>query len=439
MMVSVQSTGALERRMEVQVPAARIEQAVDERLRRVGRTARLKGFRPGKAPMKVVRQQFGSQVHLEVVNELLHSTFSEAVAQEKLNPAGGPRIEPISMGEGQDLKYAAIFEILPEITLKGLDALSVDRPVAAVSEADIDAMIESLRKQRPNWKPVTRAARNTDRVIVDFAGTIDGKPFDGGKAEGARIVLGEGRMLPEFEQGLLDQQAGAEVTVNVRFPDDYHAKAVAARTAVFQVRVKAVEEPEIPALDDAFCAAFGVTEGGIEKLRQDVSENMRRELEQTVRSRVKAQLLDRLLAANPLELPGSLVEGQIRDMQIDAARRLGVRDASKIPPREPFVEAAKRRVALGLLIKEIIRSEKIQLDRARVDARLEEVVSAYDNPQEMMRAYRGNHEAMHQIENLVLEDQVVDWLLERARVTDQPTTFKELMKFGSGQQSSESG
>jgi trigger factor len=430
MQVSVQSTGALERRMEVQVPAARIEQAVDERLRDVGRTARLKGFRPGKAPMKVVRRQFGSQIHREVVSEFLQSSFSEAVAQQKLTPAGGPRIEPISMGEGEDLKYAAIFEILPEITLKGLDSLKVDRPVAEVTEADIDAMIESLRKQRPNWKPVTRAARNGDRVLVDFAGTIDGQPFDGGKAEGARIVLGEGRMLPEFEQGLLDREPGADVTVDVPFPADYHAKTVAGKTAVFKILVKAVEEQETPALDDAFCAAFGVNEGGIARLREDVSDNMRRELEQSVRARLKNQVLDQLLAANAVELPASMVEGQIRELQVDAARRMGIRDAAKIPPRDPFIETARRRVSLGLLVGEIIRAEKIQLDRARVNARLEEVASTYDNPQEVMRNFRENHQMMHHIEGLVLEDQVVDWLLARAQLTDRPTTFKELMNFG---------
>jgi trigger factor len=430
MQVSVQSTGALERRMEVQVPAARIEQAVDERLRDVGRTARLKGFRPGKAPMTVVRRQFGSQIHREVVSEMLQSSFSEAVAQQKLNPAGGPRIEPISMGEGQDLKYAAIFEILPEIALKGLDSLKVDRPVAEVSEADIDAMIESLRKQRPNWKSVTRAARTGDRVVVDFAGTIEGVPFDGGKAEGARIVLGEGRMLPEFENGLLDREPQAEISVDVPFPADYHAKTVAGKTAVFKINVKAVEEQEIPALDDAFCAAFGVPQGGIAKLREDVSDNMRRELEQNVRARMKTQVMDQLLAANPVELPASMVEGQIRELQVDAARRMGIRDASKVPPRDPFVETARRRVALGLLVSEIIRSEKIQLDRARVNARLEEVVSSYDNPQEVMQNFRENRQMMHHIEGLVLEDQVVDWLLARAKLSDRPTSFKELMNFG---------
>jgi trigger factor len=430
MQVSVQTTGTLERRMEVQVPAARIEQAVDERLRDVGRTARLKGFRPGKAPMKVVRRQFGSQIHTEVVREMLQSSFSEAVAQQKLSPAGGPRIEPISMGEGQDLKYAAIFEIIPEVTLKGLDSLKVDRPVASVTEADIDAMIESLRKQRPNWKPVTRGARKGDRVIVDFAGTIDGQAFDGGKAEGARIVLGEGRMLPEFENGLLDREPGAPVSVDVRFPDDYHVKTLAGKTALFNIIVKAVEEQEIPALDDAFCAAFGVQEGGIAKLREDVTDNMRRELEQNVRTRMKAQVLDQLLAANPLDLPGSMVEAQVRELQIDAARRMGVRDASKIPSREPFIESARRRVALGLLVSEVIRSEKVQLDRQRVDARLEEAAATYDNPQEVMRSFRENHDMMHHIEGLVLEDQAVDWLLGRAKISDRPTTFKELMNFG---------
>jgi trigger factor len=431
MQVSVQSTKGLERRMEVQVPAARVEQAVDARLKDFSRTVRLKGFRPGKAPIKVVKQQFGSQIHREVVSELLQSSFSEAVTQEKLVPATGPRIEPISMGEGEDLKYTAIFDVLPEIKLKGLEELAVERPVADVTDADVDAMIENFRKQRPNWKPVTRAAGDGDRVIVDFVGTIDGNPFDGGKAEGARIVLGAGRMLPEFEQGLVGKEPGADVSVEIRFPDDYHGKAVAGKTAVFAIKVKAVEEAELPALDEAFCAAFGVAEGGVARLRQDIAENMRRELEQTVRARLKSQVLDRLLAANPLELPTSLVEAQVRDLQIEAARRMGVREASKIPARDPFVEPAKRRVALGLLVTEILKSEKIQLDRARVNARLEEVVSAYDNPQEIMQAYRDSPEAMGQIHSLVMEEQAVDWLLSRAKVTDKPTTFRELTNFGS--------
>jgi trigger factor len=365
MMVSVQSTGGLERRMEVAVPASRIEKEVDERLRTVSRTARLKGFRPGKAPLKVIRQQFGSQIHREVVSELLQSSFAEAVTERKLNPAGGPRIEPISVGEGQDLKYTAIFEVFPDVTINGLDSISIERPVANVTDEDVDAMIESLRKQRPNWKAAERGSRTGDRVTIDFAGTIDGAAFDGGKGEDVVIVLGEGRMLPEFESGLIGRDAGSQASISLRFPDDYHSKTIAGKTAQFEVSVKKVEEPELPPLDEEFCAAYGVAEGGIAKLREEVSGNMRRELEQNVRARLKSQVLERLVAANPFELPAALVESQVREMQLDTARRMGVRDASQIPARDPFVEPARRRVALGLLINEIIKAEKIELDQAK--------------------------------------------------------------------------
>jgi trigger factor len=430
MMVSVQSTGKLERRMEVEVPAARVEQEMTQRLRNVSRTARLKGFRPGKAPLNIVRQQFGKEIHQEVVAELMRRSFAEAVVEQKLNPAGGPRIEPIATGEGQPLKYAATFEVFPDITINGLDRLTVDRPLAQVTDEDIDTMIESLRKQNPKWKLLTREARKDDRVTVDFTGTIDGAAFEGGKGEGVGIVLGAGQMLPEFESGLVGVTAETHKPILVRFPDDYHNKALAGKTASFDVTVKKVEEQELPEIDEEFCAAFGIKEGGIEALRQAVGDNMRRELEQNVRARTKNQVLDKLLAANPVELPASLVESQVRDMQIDMARRMGARDASQVPPREPFLEPARRRVALGLLINEIIRNEKIEVDRTRVNARLQDMVSSYDNPQEMMRAYQQNREAMHQVEMLVLEDQVVDWLLSRAKINDLPSTFKTVMNFG---------
>jgi trigger factor len=364
------------------------------------------------------------------VSELLQSSFAEAVSERKLNPAGGPRIEPISVAEGEDLKYTAIFEVFPEVSIKGLDTITIERPVATVSDDDVDAMIESLRKQRPNWKAASRGSRTGDRVTIDFIGTMDGTPFEGGKGEDVAIVLGEGRMLPEFESGLIGRDADTQASISVRFPDDYQAKALAGKTAQFDVTVKKVEEPELPPLDDEFCAAYGVAEGGIAKLREEVGDNMRRELEQNVRARLKSQILDRLLAANPVELPAALVESQIREMQLDTARRMGARDASQIPPRDPFIEPSRRRVALGLLINEIIKSEKIELDQAKVTARLEDIVSTYKDPQEALRAYRQNREAMQQVEMLVLEDQVVDWLLGRIKVTEQPTSFKAVMNFG---------
>jgi trigger factor len=432
MQVSVESTGKLERRMEVQVPAARVEKEITQRLRDVGRTARLKGFRPGKAPINILRQQFGPQVRQEVLSELMRQSFAEAITEQKLNPAGGPRIEPTSTAQGQDLKYTAIFEVFPEVSLQGLEGMAIERPVASVSDEDIEAMIESLRKQNPRWKEVTRAAAAGDRVTVDFAGTIEGEPFEGGKGENVSIQLGAGQMLPDFEAGLVGTTQGERKSIDVSFPVDYHNKALAAKAAVFDVSLKKVEEPETAPLDEEFATAFGIQEGGVESLRQAVGDNMRRELDDKIQARIKSQILDKLLAANPIEVPMGLVESQVREMQIDVGRRMGAREVSQLPPREQFVEPARRRVALGLLINEIIKQQKIELDRSKVTARLQDMVSTYEDPQEAMRLYQQNRQAMHQVETLVLEDQVVDWLRERSRVEDQPTTFKELMNFGGG-------
>jgi len=430
MQVSVEQTSALERRMEVSVPKERIEQAVDERLKRVSRTAKLKGFRPGKAPLKVIRQQFGAQVRQEVLTELMQSSFAEAVTEQKLSPAAGPRIEPIAAGPGEDLKYRAIFEIFPEITLKGVEGLTVTRPAADVTEGDVDAMVQNLREQRPKFEIVDRVSRETDRVTMDFIGLVDGEPFEGSKGEDVAVLLGGGRMLKDFENGVLGMKAGEDKQVDVRYPDDYHNKALAGKVAKFDVHMKTVEEKRLPDLDDAFCLEYGVTEGGIAQLRSEVTDNMKRELEQNIRARVKQQLLDRLLEANPVEVPKSLVDAQVREMQIDTARRIGAKDASQVPAPEPFVEPARRRVALGMLIGELIKSHGIKLDRDRVQARLADLAAGYPDSESVLKTYRQNPEAMRQVENMVLEDQVVDYLLERARVKDEPATFKDVMNFG---------
>ena len=430
MQVSVEQTSALERRMEVSVPKERIEQAVDERLKRVSRTAKLKGFRPGKAPLKVIRQQFGAQVRQEVLTELMQSSFAEAVSEQKLSPAAGPRIEPIAAGPGEDLKYRAIFEIFPDITLKGVDGLAIARPAADVTEADVDAMVQNLREQRPQFEAVDRESRETDRVTMDFVGLVDGQPFEGSKGDDVAVLLGGGRMLKDFENGVLGMKAGEDRQVDVRYPDDYHNKALAGKVAKFDVHMKKVEEKRLPDLDDAFCLEYGVTEGGIAQLRSEVTENMKRELEQNIRARVKQQLLDKLLEANPVEVPKSLLDAQVREMQIDTARRIGAKDASQVPPPEPFVEPARRRVALGMLIGELIKSRGIKLDRDRVQARLSDLASGYPDSESVLKTYRQNPEAMRQVENMVIEDQVVDYLLERAKVKEEPATFKDVMNFG---------
>ncbi len=429
MQVSVESTGKLERRMQVQVPAERVSKEIAARLKNLSRTARLNGFRPGKAPLNVIRRQFGVQVHREVIGELLQSSFAEAVTEQQLSPAGNPRIEPQSMDEGQDLRYIATFEVFPEVALKPMDTLQLERVTAEVTESDIDVMIERLRKQQMKYSPVVRAAAMGDKVTIDFVGAIDGVEFAGGKGENIAIVLGEGRMLPQLEQGLVGAAAGEHRDINVNFPADYRATDLAGKLAIFSVQTKTVEEPCLPDLDEEFCKTFAVAEGGIPKLREDVAANMRRELEQNLRNRNKTAVMEKLYQANPIDVPNALLESQIRDMQVEAMRRAGAKDVSQAPPREPLVEPARRRVALGLLLNDVIRRENLVLDPQRCEARLDEMVGAYGDAAALKRAYQQNPDAMRQVESLALEDQVVDWILAHAKVHETVSTFKELMNF----------
>jgi trigger factor len=415
--------------MQVQVPAERVSQEVAARLQNLSRTARLKGFRPGKAPIKVIRQQFGVQVHREVIGELLQSSFAEAVSEKQLSPAGNPRIEPQSVGEGQDLRYVATFEVIPEVALQPMDTLELERVTAEVTESDIDAMIERLRRQQMKYSPVTRAAASGDKVSIDFLGKIDGVEFAGGKGENIGVVLGEGRMLPELEQGLIGAGAAEHRDISVSFPADYRASELAGKTALFSTDIKTVEEPVLPEIDEEFCKSFGVAEGGIPKLREDVAANMRRELEQNLRTRNKTAVLEKLYQANPVDVPNAMLESQIRELQIESMRRAGTKDVSQAPPREPLLEPARRRVALGLIINDVIRRESIVLDPQRANARLDEMVGAYGDPAALKRAYQQNADAMRQVESLALEDQVVDWILDHAKVRQKVSTFKELMNF----------
>jgi len=437
MMVSVEALKGLERRMQVSVPASRVEQQVDKRLLNVSRTARIKGFRPGKAPIHVVRKHYGAQVREEVVGDLIRETFAEAVQREQLVPAGGPRIEPVATDKGGDLKYNATFEVYPKFEISGVEGMELMRPKASVADSDVDTMIESLRKQRPNFVPVERASADSDRLTIDFEGRLDGEPFEGGKAEGHQFVLGAGRMLKDFEEGIRGAAAGETRTFDVAFPADYPAKNLAGKTARFTVTVKAVDEVQLPEVDDEFCKAFGVDEGGVEALRAEVRENMERELAQAIRNRLKAQVMDKLLAANPLELPSVLVEQEIRDLQVEALRRMGARSARQLPPREPFEANAKRRVALGLLLNEAIRKSGIKLDAGRVQARLDDLVAGFEDPAAAREQYTGNEGALRQLQMMVLEDQVVDHIVAAAKVTEQPATFKDIMNFGAEEASEE--
>lgn len=431
MQVSVETTGGLERRMKVQVPAERVEREVEQRLKSLGKRAKINGFRPGKVPLEVVKKRFGNEVRQEVLGDILRDTCNEAFRQEKLTPAGGPRIDSVSNAPGKDLEYTATFEIYPEIKLTGIETIKVERPVAEVTEADIDAMVDNLRHQRAAWEAVQRGAQKGDRVQLDFEGSVDGGVFPGGKGENATVVLGEGRMLEDFEKGLDNIRAEEAREFDAHFPDDYHVKEVAGKTAHFRVVAHRVEGKKLPELDEGFCNSFGVTEGGIAALRAEVTENMRREMREGVHRRMKDQVLEALLAANPVEIPGALLDEEIEHMRQAALTRMGVKDGTKGGelPRELFMEQAKRRAALGLLIGEIIGQQQLHVDEKRMDERLQHMASDYSNPAEAMRSMRSNPAVLRQLETLVLEDQAVDWLLEKAAVTDKPTTFQELMHF----------
>ncbi len=428
MMVSVEATGGLERRMRVEVPAERIREEIASRLRRVGRTAKIKGFRPGKVPEKVIRQRYGVQVRQEVLSDLMQSSYSEALQREKLVPAGGPRIEAERADDGQGLAYVATFEVYPEITLQALDQIAVVRPVVEIAEADVDDMVENLRRQKATWEAVERKAADGDRVIVDFDGTVKGEPIENGKGEKVPVVLGEGRMLEDFEKALHGVAAGDEKTFKVKYPKDYPAEDLAGKKAEFRATVHEVQQQVLPALDDELAKAYGVEEGGLEQLRKDVEANMQQELEQRLRSDLKQQAMESLLSLNPLDVPQSLVDEECQSLREDAMKRMGIEDPSEAPDLENFREMAERRVRLGLLVQELIGEKEIRLDQDRVRRKVEDMFSSYDQSEQLVSAYLGNQQFLAQLAPVVLEEQAVDWLLEHGKVEEKAVSFKEYMQ-----------
>ena len=429
MQVSVESPSSIERQMTVQVPAERVSEAVDARLKSLRGRVRINGFRPGKVPLKIVKQQYGASVFQDVLSEMLQSSFQEAVAQEKLQPAGAPTIEPINVKQGEPLEYKATFEVYPEIEVADVSSLEVTRYEADIEESDIDKMIENLRKQRQTWEPVERASKEGDQIVIDFTGYIGDEAFEGGQASDLPVLIGEGRMIPEFENQLVGLSAGEEKEITVTFPEDYHVKDLAGKEARFEVKVKEVQEARLPEIDDDFLKAFGVEEGGIEKLRADIRDNMARELKAKIKSKIKNQVMDGLIELHPIELPKALVAEETRRMRQQAMANTPQADESMFPD-ELFREEAERRVALGLIVGEIIKVKEIELDRDRVEAELDDLAASYEDAEEVKSYYRSNPGQMAMLEAMVLEDQVVDWVLENARVTDEKQSFDDIMETG---------
>ncbi len=429
MQVSVEAKEGFERCMTVEVPAERVNEEVEKRLKKIASTARLDGFRPGKAPLSIIRSRYDDQVREEVFREMLQSTYFEALSQEKLRPAGEPRIEPLEKSPQEGFGYTATFEVMPEVTLKEMTDVTIKRPVARVEESDIDEMVEKLRMQRAAWVEVDRPAEDGDQIIINFKGYIDDQPFDGGSADGVPLRLGADQMIDGFEAGLVGIQAGESRTLELTFPENYQVEKLAGKDVRFEVEAVKVSVSELPEADESFAKIFSPT-GNMAGLRGEIRANMERELKLRIDARVKEQAMQALLDANALEVPTALVEEEAAELKKQAQAELAENAAAGSPqqdlPLELFMENAKRRVSLGLIIAEVIKANDIQVDEDRLKAKVEQIAADYEDPKAVVDWYYNHEEQLNQLKNVVLEEQVVDWVLEQVKVEDEQTSFAGL-------------
>ncbi|RWU12798.1 trigger factor [Pseudidiomarina gelatinasegens] len=428
MQVSVETTQGLERRATITVPADVIENEVKRLLKDEYRNRRINGFRKGKVPPNVLQKLYGKEARARAASNLMQSKYFEAMMQEKINPVGMPAIEPKVNEEGKDLEFVATFEVYPEVKVAALDKLNVEKPDVEVTDKDVDNMLDTLRKQHATWKEIKRKSKKGERITIDFTGSIDGEEFEGGKATDFALELGEGRMIPGFEDEIIGMKAGEEKIIKVTFPDDYHAENLKGKEAQFVVVAKKVEERELPELSDEFVTQFGIQEGGVEALKAEVRKNMQRELKNAVQSKVKEQVLKGLVENNDVNLPKAMIDQEVDVLRRQAMQRFGGNQA-QMPqlPADLFEEQAKERVKVGLLLGEVIRGNELKVDEKKVDEIIENNASAYEDPAEVIAYYKGNEEMMQQIRNVALEEQAIEFILENAKVKAKKTSFDELM------------
>jgi trigger factor len=432
MQVSVEATNGLERRMSVELPVERIDGEVQRRLQQVSRTAKVKGFRPGKVPLKVVAQQYGKQIRDEVVGELIQSSYFEAVGTQSLQPAGMPTIEPTVNEAGKNLEFTATFEVMPEVALVDVAGVKLEKRVADVSDADLEKMMETLLKQRASWETVERAAVENDRLNIDFKGTIDGEEFAGNAGQNVPVTIGAKRMIDGFEEGLVGAGAGDELTLNLTFPEAYAHKAVAGKAVQFVVKVNSVEESKLPALDEEFAKSFGIGDGSLDSLRQEVRQNMEREVQQALTASNKQAVMDKLLELNQIEVPQALVENEAEALKQQMQQQMHTPSGKSGVEldNEMFRDQARRRVSLGLILAELIKSKELKADEDKVRARIDDLAATYEDPQQVIDWYYGDKSRLSQVESLVMEDSVVDGVFEQADVTEKSSSFDEVMGRG---------
>ncbi len=431
MQVSLETASGLERRLTITIPADQIDGEINKRLQDLSRRVRLDGFRPGKIPMKVVKRRYGAGARQEVLGEMMQQSFVEALQQEKLNPAGAPSVEPKVDEDGQDFSFVASFEVYPEITLNDFSNIEIERPVADVQEADIDEMIETLRKQSTTFEDVERPAQTGDQVVFDYAGSKDGEAFEGGSAENSTLELGSNRMIPGFEDGLVGLSAGEEKVLKLTFPEDYQKEDLAGQAVEFACKIHKVSASVLPELNAEFFERFGVKDGALDDFRREVSKNMDRELRQAVKGKIKNQVMDGLLNSHEVEVPSALVGQEIDRMREQAVQQFGGAQGGFDPkqlPAELFETDAKKRVALGLLVGEVVKQKEVKVDDDRVRTMIEDMASAYQEPQQVVDWYYSNEEQLSQVKYVVLEEQVVDTVLAASKVSETTCSYQEAIQ-----------
>ena len=430
MQVSVETTTGLERKITVVIEEERLSSVIDGRLQDMTKTVKVKGFRPGKVPLKIVKQQYAQQVRQEVVGDVLQSTLYEAIGQEKLTPAGQPKVDSLKSDPGQGMEYTALFEVYPEVKLGDLSKQTVEKPLAEITDADVADMLETVRGQHKEWVEADRAAKDGDQLNINFKGIIDGELFPGGEANDMSIELGSGRMIKGFEEGLIGAKAGDDVTLSVTFPDDYHAKELAGKPAQFDTHINKVEEAQLPELNDDFAKKLGIKDASVEGMNKEIKAGMQLELDQRLNTKIKTSVMDALIAAHDFDVPTPLIEEEseaIKKNMLENLKQQGMQDNGMEINAGMFADQAIRRVKLGLIMSEIVKSEKIEADEERVKKKIEEIAAPYDQPQQVVDYYNGDKQRFAEVAALVTEEQVVDWAMEKAKVVDKKISFKDLM------------
>jgi trigger factor len=430
MQVSVETTQGLERRLTITVPAEKVGKEYTARLNKAAHSARIDGFRKGKAPRALIEKMYGPSITADAADAVIQSSFVEALVSEKLNPVGAPKLESNNILDPKaDFTFTISFEVFPEVKVQNVDAIKVEKPVASITDADLDKMLTTLRKQHADWVDTDEAAANELRVNMDFTGSIDGEEFEGGKAEGFNLVIGAGRMIPGFEDGILGKKAGESFDISVKFPEDYHAENLKGKDAKFAIKLNKVEKQQLPEMDADFVKRFGVEDGSLDGLKTEIRKNMDRELTQALKNKTKEQILTGLLEQNPVDVPTASVAREIDALRKQALQRFGAADSKNLPqlPDELFKEQAERRVRIGLLLGEVIREQDIKADDERVKTLIESLATAYEDPKEVVDYYFGNERLLNNMRDVAIEEQAIEYLLSKAQVTEKQTSFDEVI------------